>query len=209
MPTDPSPSPADLFTEARLRGFEPAAPPASLDARMEVLLTETRLRRFELAAAPAALDARMEELLSAPAVAARLPQRSFWRKAAPWAAVAGLAACAALVMQMGSHASVQPPAARHNPEIASAVPAVTVEKAPVAPQVFEGAVPVGYQYQGSRTLYAQETPLGAVKSGSGQPQQAYQRRTLLRHTFEDPQTHATYEVDVPQNDLILENLQSY
>lgn len=170
---------------------------------------ETHLRQLELADPPASLDARMQALLAAPAVAASRPARAFWKKPAPWAALAGLAACAALALLLRPQTDTPARPAPHAAPVAIAAQPAEAQMTPSAtpPSVFEGAVPVGYQYQGSRTLYAEEIPVGTLRSAT--PQQAYQRRVMLRHTFQDPRTHALYEVDAPQEELVLENLHSY
>jgi hypothetical protein len=171
---------------------------------------EAQLRQWELADAPASLDARMRALLAQNQGTTARPSPSARRK---WlAAACALAACAAIAVLLRPQAQVENNLARHDhAAIALKTPAQVAPAAAAraAPQVFEAAVPVGYQYQGSRALYAEETPVGTVKADAGQSRQAYQRRTLLRHTFENPKTHATYEVDAPQEELILENLQSY
>ena len=176
---------------------------------------EAQLHQWELADAPASLDERMEALFASPPTVLTIPERPFWQKEGPWmAAFSGIAACAALVVLILPTLQPKPTnppqsvALLHAP-VETPATALPAESPRSAPQVFEAAVPVGYQYQSSRALYAQETPVGTVKDEAGLPQQAYQRRTLLRHTFEDPKTHATYEVDAPKEELILENLQSY
>ncbi len=174
---------------------------------------EAALRQFDLPEVPASLDARMQLLLSAPPVAARMPERGFWQKPAPWATLASLAAGVAVALLLRPHTA--PPATATAPVIASAatpsaeIPKTEAPAARLQEPVLDYAIPVGYQYQGSRTLYGEEMPMGSVRQADGTPMRAWQRKSMLRHTYTDPKTHATIEVDAPRETVVLEDLPSY
>lgn len=215
--TIPSPKAAEPF-EARLRGFTLPNPPDSLDARITVMAAaepdEASLLRFDLPEPSAALDARMQALFahmaaqSAPA-AHRRP-RSFWRRTGAFAAAAaGLAACAALALLLRPAAPAATPPAGPIAVVTPADPAPAGTT--LSPRLSEPlvTVPVGYEYQGSRMVYARETPVGTLTAGSGTPMQAIRRDSLERHLYRDPKTQATLEVDTPREDVILENIASY
>ncbi len=171
---------------------------------------EAELRLLDLPEVPGSLDARMQELLAKPPVAAGIPKRGFLNKELPWiVAVSGLAACAVLVVRMAPQ-----PASAPAKSIAAATPGNPPEITPppvrhMEAPVLDCAIPVGYQYQGSRALYAEETPVGTVRQPDGTPMRAWQRKSMLRHTYANPATHATFEVDVPRETVVLEDLPSY
>ena len=160
---------------------------------------------------PASLDARMERLFSRPTA---LP---FWRRPAYYfLPLSGMAAGIALAILIGP--SLVAPAARppvSAPAISPVAPEIAAAPAePLPASVRQGcavpsAVPVGFQYQGSRTVYAEEVPTGTIIRGGNQSYRTLLRTSLERRSYVNPDTHAKLEVDEPVEKVVLENLPVY
>lgn len=180
--------------------------PDSIPAAKAAETFEAQFRQWELPQAPASLDARVQALL-ADTQTKPAAHRPVWRQ---WVSIAAaLAAGMALALLLWPPSKPAPTAGGLAQATAVKTPTAPAAEPQAPPKIFEGAVPVGYEYQGSRTLYAEEIPSGTLTDRNGQPLRAYRRETMQRHLFRDPKTHATYEVDEPREDIVLEQLTSY